>query len=83
MNVLRLNFSHGSHEDKARVIADLRSTLNDIRASGQLDFEWVKGNVCGIAADTKGPEIARASSRAEAPTRQRARGRSNVNPDHK
>ena len=25
MNVLRLNFSHGSHEDKERVITDLRT----------------------------------------------------------
>eukprot|EP00501_MAST-03F_sp_TOSAG23-6_P000964 GSMAST32.ASY1.ANO1.1000.1 assembled CDS len=47
MNCLRLNFSHGSHEDKSQVIEDLRCSLNKIR----------KEDICSIAADTKGPEI--------------------------
>ena len=62
MNVLRLNFSHGTHEDKARVIGDLRSVLTEFRAamggSGDIDFDdGSREDVCAIAADTKGPEI--------------------------
>jgi len=47
MNVCRLNFSHGTHEYHAEVIANLRTALrnkgDDVR--------------CAIMLDTKGPEI--------------------------
>ncbi|HIS39302.1 MAG TPA: pyruvate kinase [Candidatus Aphodovivens avistercoris] len=45
MNVARLNFSHGSHEEHARRIAAVR------RQSAQT------GIPCAIMLDTKGPEI--------------------------
>jgi pyruvate kinase len=45
MNVARLNFSHGSHEYHAKVIANLRQYLASNR------------RMCGIMLDTKGPEI--------------------------
>lgn len=45
MNVARLNFSHGTHEDHARRINMIR------KAAGEL------GAVVGIMLDTKGPEI--------------------------
>jgi pyruvate kinase len=67
MNVLRLNFSHGSHEDKERVIRDLRSIIAEFRTNrgsgnkntwGSIDFsDGSREDVCAIAADTKGPEI--------------------------
>lgn len=60
MNVLRLNFSHGSHDDKSRVIKDLRSIVHEFRTSpsGCIDFsDGSREDVCAIAADTKGPEI--------------------------
>jgi len=67
MNVLRLNFSHGTHQDKERVIGDLRSIIGEFRAnrdsgnkqtSGSIDFsDGSREDVCAIAADTKGPEI--------------------------
>ena len=58
MNVLRLNFSHGTHEQKAEVITSLRSLLVDIRQAGELDFsDGSREDFCAIAADTKGPEI--------------------------
>ena len=66
MNVMRLNFSHGSHDDKTRVISDLRDVVGEFRAdpvyhgggSGQIDFEdGSREDICAIAADTKGPEI--------------------------
>ena len=44
--VARLNFSHGSHEYHAEVIAN-------VRAAGALNPEMP----VGIALDTKGPEI--------------------------
>jgi len=46
MNVCRLNFSHGTHEYHAQVIANLRTALKnkpDVR--------------CALMLDTKGPEI--------------------------
>ena len=45
MNVARLNFSHGNHEDHAKVIA----TLKKIRKKHGLPL--------AIMLDTKGPEI--------------------------
>jgi len=47
MNVCRLNFSHGTHEYHAEVIANLRTALRN------------KGHEvrCAIMLDTKGPEI--------------------------
>ncbi len=45
MNVARLNFSHGTHEEHARRIEAIR------QAAGEM------GTVVGIMLDTKGPEI--------------------------
>jgi len=58
MNVMRLNFSHGTHEQKAEVIAELRSVLTEIRQTDAVDFsDGSREDICAIAADTKGPEI--------------------------
>ena len=59
MNVLRLNFSHGTHDDKSRVISDLRDIVQEYRStSSTVDFsDGSREDVCAIAADTKGPEI--------------------------
>uniref|UniRef100_A0A7S1XGR5 Pyruvate kinase n=1 Tax=Compsopogon caeruleus TaxID=31354 RepID=A0A7S1XGR5_9RHOD len=46
MNVMRLNFSHGSHEYHASCIQALREALAER-----------PGKICAIALDTKGPEI--------------------------
>ncbi|KNC51269.1 pyruvate kinase [Thecamonas trahens ATCC 50062] len=57
MNVMRLNFSHGSYEDKAKAIATLRAEL-DRNARSDVDFDDGScEDLCAIAADTKGPEI--------------------------
>jgi pyruvate kinase len=45
MNVARLNFSHGTHEDHGRVIRDLKSVRSERRVP------------LAIMLDTKGPEI--------------------------
>lgn len=45
MNVARLNFSHGTHEEHAKRVQMIR------QAAGEL------GSVIGIMLDTKGPEI--------------------------
>ncbi|UWG99123.1 pyruvate kinase [Dehalobacter sp. DCM] len=45
MNVARLNFSHGTHEEHGRRIAALRAAADDV------------GVNLGILLDTKGPEI--------------------------
>ena len=45
MNVVRLNFSHGSHDDFARTIADLRAIEKEL------------GKPIGIMADLQGPKI--------------------------
>nr|AIT70049.1 pyruvate kinase [Melanothamnus japonicus] len=45
MNIMRLNFSHGSHEHHGRAIANLRQYLAR------------SGRMCAIMLDTKGPEI--------------------------
>jgi len=47
MNIMRLNFSHGSHEYHGEVIANLRTAL--AKRSGNAR--------CAIMLDTKGPEI--------------------------
>lgn len=46
MNVLRLNFSHGTHESHKIVINNLREYLSEN-----------PGRACSIMLDTKGPEI--------------------------
>ncbi|MGL5285451.1 MAG: pyruvate kinase, partial [Aeromonas sp.] len=45
MNVMRLNFSHGSHDEHAARIATLRNVMADT------------GRKAAILLDTKGPEI--------------------------
>lgn len=45
MNIMRLNFSHGTHEHHARAISNLRQYLAR------------SGRMCAIMLDTKGPEI--------------------------
>src|SRR5271166_3527647 len=45
MNVARLNFSHGSHEDHARVISRLRKVAREL------------GRTIGILQDLQGPKI--------------------------
>lgn len=46
MNVVRLNFSHGSYEYHKSVITNLRKS-----------YEIVDGPIVAVALDTKGPEI--------------------------
>ena len=59
MNVMRLNCSHGSHEHKAEVIAELRSAISELREDGMTpDFsDGSNEEMCAIALDTKGPEV--------------------------
>ena len=45
MNVARLNFSHGNHEEHKKRIETIRKVAEK------------KGKVVGILLDTKGPEI--------------------------
>ncbi|KAJ3066713.1 hypothetical protein HK102_007580, partial [Quaeritorhiza haematococci] len=47
MNVMRLNFSHGSHEYHAKTIANLRTALANMKQPKSV----------AILLDTKGPEI--------------------------
>ena len=73
MNVLRLNFSHGTHDDKARVIGDLRRIVQEYRSSAtqrvSIDFsDGSREDCCAIAADTKGPEIRTGHFAGEATT---------------
>eukprot|EP00009_Paramoeba_aestuarina_P001614 CAMPEP_0201516932 /NCGR_PEP_ID=MMETSP0161_2-20130828/8167_1 /ASSEMBLY_ACC=CAM_ASM_000251 /TAXON_ID=180227 /ORGANISM="Neoparamoeba aestuarina, Strain SoJaBio B1-5/56/2" /LENGTH=469 /DNA_ID=CAMNT_0047914279 /DNA_START=168 /DNA_END=1577 /DNA_ORIENTATION=+ len=54
---MRLNFSHGAYEDKKRAIQTVRELSRSFRFT---DIDFSDGScedVCGIAADTKGPEI--------------------------
>lgn len=46
MNIVRMNFSHGTHDYHASVIANLRAS-----------FEREPGRSVAVALDTKGPEI--------------------------
>jgi len=48
MNIMRLNFSHGTHAEHAARIANLRQSVT---------AEPLDGRIVGIALDTKGPEI--------------------------
>jgi pyruvate kinase len=63
MNCARLNFSHGSHDDKRELIGRVRSVLGDFRdrvASSELQIDWSDGSnesVCALLSDLKGPEI--------------------------
>lgn len=52
MNVVRLNFSHGHHEDFARTIAELRAIEKEL------------GKPIGIMANLQGPKSASPVSRA-------------------
>ncbi len=45
MNIARLNFSHGSHEDHLKVLSDIRSLSRELRAP------------VGILQDLQGPKI--------------------------
>ena len=56
MNIMRLNFSHGSHDEHAVRIANLRESVTTNPLDGQL---------CAIALDTKGPEIRTGINKAE------------------
>jgi len=56
MNIMRLNFSHGSHEEHAVRIANVRESIVKNPLDGQL---------CAIALDTKGPEIRTGINKAE------------------
>ncbi|RKP12208.1 pyruvate kinase [Piptocephalis cylindrospora] len=47
LNIVRMNFSHGSHEYHGSVIANARKSVE----------EWNDGRTIAIALDTKGPEI--------------------------
>jgi pyruvate kinase len=47
MDVMRLNFSHGTHEYHGEVVANLRTAMKNKGATGR----------CAIMLDTKGPEI--------------------------
>ena len=47
MNIMRMNFSHGTHEYHGSVIANLKKSYD----------VYKEGAVCAIALDTKGPEI--------------------------
>jgi len=48
MNVVRLNFSHGTHEYHGEVIDNVRTVLKQ---------RGLDGSACPIMLDTKGPEI--------------------------
>lgn len=59
MNVMRLNFSHGTYEQKRKAIATLRDILQEFRDPNySVDFsDGSLEDFCAIASDTKGPEI--------------------------
>eukprot|EP00940_MAST-03C_sp_MAST-3C-sp2_P003072 g3072.t1 len=60
MNALRLNFSHGDHKQKRRIIADLRKSLQENIERGAENVDWSDGSneqLCAVLADLKGPEI--------------------------
>ncbi|XP_063912465.1 pyruvate kinase-like [Zophobas morio] len=51
MNIARLNFSHGSHEEHAQSIQNIRTAANNYSTRLGLEFPMA------IAVDVKGPEI--------------------------
>jgi pyruvate kinase len=57
LNIVRMNFSHGSYEYHGEVIAAARQSCQDARLSG--------GRLVAIALDTKGPEIRSGSLKEE------------------
>lgn len=60
MNAMRLNFSHGEHEQKREIIQYLRDELKRNRDGGNENVDWSDGSnemFCSILADLKGPEI--------------------------
>jgi len=57
---MRLNFSHGEHDEKREIIRDLRDELKRNRDRGNENVDWSDGSnemFCSILADLKGPEI--------------------------
>ena len=60
MNALRLNFSHGEHDQKREIIQYLRDELKRNRDGGNENVDWSDGSnemFCSVLADLKGPEI--------------------------
>ena len=60
MNALRLNFSHGEHDQKREIIQYLRDELKRNRRRRKARTGLVDGSnemFCSVLADLKGPEI--------------------------
>ena len=60
MNAMRLNFSHGEHDQKREIIQYLRDELKRNRDAGNDNVDWSDGSnemFCSVLADLKGPEI--------------------------
>lgn len=57
MRIMRLNFSHGSHEYHRSCVEALRNYLANRNGSHSLDFTTGITVNCAVAFDLKGPEI--------------------------